>query len=58
MDERDERRPLPPVRCTECANGIARLRRCRLAPLTAWPVEKRMGCLYYRERGRSDGKGQ
>lgn len=46
-----EPRVLPhPVRCEDCENSIARLGRCRLAPLSGCPEVKPQGCLYYRER--------
>lgn len=51
------RGPLPPVRCDGCANGLVRLRRCRLAPFVRWPEEKPLGCLYYRAKSPRETRG-
>lgn len=47
-----------PVRCEDCAHGWALKRICTLDPLSGeWPGTKRLGCLYYKERGRGDARG-
>lgn len=42
--------PLRSVRCAECAHGWVLARVCMLAPLSEWPGEKPMGCMYYERR--------
>ena len=59
MDEKPVPRVLPrPVRCEDCENSIRALRACRIDPLHEWPGVKLQGCLYYRERGETDGQGR